>query len=171
MSTIHDSTNDPFADIFGVRRGYSPTKDAPASPVSGVSGKNAFDYLAEAHRLSDHDWPLEELHKHSGFQPVITSTLVKLPKGSSEYGDYRRVHAGINTNDESEKQFALLIVEKEGRGFEEPYGTWIMHSDNLERLLSRADELLDAGKRFRNDAGADTLTEEDFATAFKERLS
>jgi len=165
-----DTASDPFTAVFGVRRGSLSTEGEPQGfpPVEGA----ALDYLAEAHRLGEYWWPLEELDSVPDFQAVLTSALLRKPRPSTGGKGCQRVHVGIYSDDEDGAHFSLLIVDRFGEGFEEPYETHVETFESLDLLLEAANvELANAEQVHEGDVGVTEFTEAKFAADFLGRLS
>jgi len=163
-----DLVKDPFTAVFGARRGSIPAgEDAQGSPSTE---DGVLNYLTEAHRLGEYWWPLEELDSVPDFQAVQTSTLIRKPRASVGGKGCHRIHVGI-LSDEDGAHFALLIVDRFGEGFEEPYETSVETFVSLDLLLEAANVELSNAEQVREDKGVTKFTEAEFMAAFLGRLA
>jgi len=86
---LADDAIDPFAAIFGTRRG-SPERESK--------------YLALADDLGDHGIGLLELAGHPDFQPILISPLFR------NDGEVSRLHLGLSDHF-GDMQFAVMLAQ------------------------------------------------------------
>jgi len=150
MDTILD-LDDPFASVLGIRRGNSFAVESDF-------------YFQEVRYLKEWPWLLEELEDNPDFRRIMTSTLVA---SNTEGRNARRVHIGFLL-DGDKTEFAALIIDKFGSGFEEPYNSKLTVCRDLDELVVIGNRELSIGKRIRKDGGVLKFDRKEFTTRFIE---
>jgi len=172
---VWDLRRDPFAAIFGTRRGLAAKmrRSPDSAPLDDVR-----DYRTLALDLGSHDAPYAEFSKHPSFQPVLSSCLFQL-RSQDEREKLFRVHLGLSTASTQEELplFAVMIVERYGFHPDSPFEARIHAYGALKDALNHASGyLVNRTKTHPADPGDPTISFTDFTapmfdTLFRRRLA
>jgi len=170
-----DLLRDPFAAVFGTRRGLTPKmRTFRANAELGLLP----DFLGFAFMLGKHDLPYAELSVYPSFQPILSSSLFQL-SSQDERKKLFRVHLGIFTisQQDGSAQFAVMVVERDGLAPDSPFEThirgYVTLGDALNHARSRLVNRMSIHPPDPGDPLADLMpfTAEMFSKAFSRRLA
>jgi len=171
-----DLTRDPFATVFGTRRGLTARMRAfrANSALSNLS-----DYLGFAFMLGQHNLPYAELVGHPSFQPILSSPLFSL-NDKDQQGAILRVHLGISTDGAPSAgvQFTVMVMERSGLTTDSNFWVFLQSYSTLGEALNHAAGYLNNRNSVHppdpGDPPATDLTDftaEEFKKAFSRRLA